>query len=208
MAESPTDRCPYLRPFPEDFRACPAYGPSRFVALDTGYRPLSFVWTCAHLDAAVAPQRNRFYAKCRIGDPAARAAWVAAQRVERLAALRAMSDEFNAAVADLVGRLWEAKGRQLRADEGSAERRAATAHLRELGDQFLTGVERFLEEHAAPLQALGFPLEPCLGLFSEVIERWVEQPNAEPPVISDSSLEPFPPDTRVFFKPDYVAESA
>lgn len=208
MAERPADRCPHLRPFPEDFRTCPAYSPSRFIALDTGYRPLVSVWTCAHLDSAAAPQRNRFYAKCRIGDAAARTRWVSSQHVERLAAIRVLQDELNPLLAELVTALWAAKARQLRSEPSSAEWRAATAELRRLGGRFLRTLEAFLEERAERLQALGFPLQACVQLFDGLIETWVEQGSAEPPLIPDSALEQFPPDTRVFFKPDYVADSA
>jgi len=209
MAERPADRCPYPRPFPDGFHACPAYQPGMFVGLDTGYRPLPPVWTCGHLDSAAVPERrSRYYPLCRIGAQAARDAWVASQRVDRLAEIRAMSDELNPLLAELVTALWSAKAGQLRSDPGSAEWTEATARLRELGGQFLTSLSAFLEERAERLQALGFPLDPCMRLFEDLVERWIEQPNAEAPVLPDSALEPFPPDTRVFFKPDYGSGGA
>lgn len=203
MAERPADRCPYLRPFPEDFHGCSAYGPNRYVPLDTGYLPLPFVWTCAHLDTGVAPLANRFYPRCRIGDAAARRAWVASQKVDRLAAIRALQDELNPLLAELTTALWSEKAHQLRSDSDPAEWREATARLRVLGRHFLTTLEAFLEERSDTMDALGFPLQPCMRLFDDLVERWIAQPNAEVPVIPDSALESFPPDTRVFFKPDY-----
>lgn len=180
-----------------------------FVALDTGYRPLPPVWTCGHLDSAAIPQRrSRYYPLCRIGAQAARDAWVAAQRVDRLAEIRAMSDELNPLLAELVTALWSAKADQLRSDAGSPELTAATARMVQLGDQFLTSLSAFLEERAGRLQVLGFPLDPCMRLFEDLVARWIDQPNAEAPVIPDSALEPFPPDARVFFKPDYGAGAA
>jgi len=208
MAERPADRCPYRRPFSDDFRGCAAYQPNQFVGLDTGYRPLSVVWTCAHLESAPTAQRSRYYAKCRIGDAVARGAWVASQRVDRLAAIRALSDEMSPVFADMITPLWAEKARQLRSEAGTAEWRDATARLRELGGQFMVRLEAAFEEQAERLLALGFPIEPCLRLFDDLIARWIEQPTTEPPVIPDSALDPFPPDTRVFFKPDYVDASA
>jgi hypothetical protein len=208
MVERPADRCPYLRPFPEDFHGCSAYRPGRFVALDTGYRPLPSVWTCGHLDSAAAPQRSRWYARCRIGDAAARERWVSSQRAERLAAIRALQDELNPVLADLVTALWSEKARQLRSDSGTADWREATAHLRDLGRRLLSILGRFFAERADRLQALGFPLDASLRFFDEMVERWIEQPTAAAPLIPDSALDPFPPDTRVFFKPDYVDASA
>jgi hypothetical protein len=205
MAQPAGDRCPHPRPFPDDFRACPAYQPGHFVPLDTGYRPLGPVWVCGHLDSATLPQRYRFYAKCRIGDVTARAAWVDSQHVERLQAIRAMQDELNPMLAELVGSLWAEKANQLRSEAASSEYLAATARLHELRGHFLSTLERFLEDNATVLAELGFPLAPCLRLFENLLESWIEQPNAEVPVFPDSELEAFPPDTRVFFKPDYGA---
>lgn len=207
MAERPADRCPYTRPFPDDFHGCPAYQPNRFVALDTGYRPMPPIWTCSHLDAAAVPQRTRFYAKCRIGNEAARAAWVASMRVDRLATIRALQDEMAPAFAELTTALWSAKANQLRSDNGSPEWREATARLHELGRHFMTTLEAMLEERAELYESLGFPLDACMRLFDDLVERWIAQPNTEVPEIPDSALEPFPPDTRVFLKPEYVDAS-
>ena len=204
MAERPADRCPYTRPFSENFHGCAAYQPNRFVALDTGYRPLPPIWTCSHLDAAAIPQRTRFYAKCRIGDGAARDAWVATLRVDRLAALRVLQDELNPTFAELTTTLWAAKAQQLRSDSGSAEWREATARLHELGRRFMTTLEAIFEERAELFDSLGFPLDACMRLFDDLIERWIAQPNTEVPEIPDSALEPFPPETRILLKPEYV----
>ena len=208
MADRPADRCPYRRPFSQDFHGCAAYQPGQFVGLDTGYRPMPAVWTCGHLEPAPTAKRSRYYARCRIGDAVARDAWVASQSLDRLAAIRALSDELNPVLAGMVTPLWAEKARQLRSEVDTAEWRDATARLRELGGQFMVNMEAAFEEHAERLLALGFPIEPCLHLFDDLIARWIEQPTAETPLIPDSALDAFPPDTRVFFKPDYVDASA
>jgi hypothetical protein len=199
------DRCPYCRPFPDDFRTCAAYQPAHFVPLDMSYRPLATVWACVNLEPGGDEPRHRFYPRCRIGDEQARRDWVEAQRHDRLAALRRLQDELNPKLAELVALLWSEKARQLRSESGDVERRTATARLYELRGHFLVTLERFLEDHAELLTSLGFPLEACMRLYKDLLDGWIEQPNAEVPEIPDSALEPFPPDTRVFFKPDYGA---
>ena len=208
MPDSPPDRCPYSRPFPDDFQECGAYNPGRFIALDTGYHPMTSVWTCGHLDIGASPSRNRFYARCRIGDAAARARWVELYQVERLATLRALGAELDPLMAELSTALWAAKARQLRAEQGSSEWQEATAELRTHGRHLLTSLEAFMEERAELMESLGFPLGPFMKLMDDFVEAWVLQPNAEVPVIPDSALEDFPPDTRRFLKPDYGSDSA
>ena len=208
MPESPPDRCPYTRPFPDEFQECGAYQPTRFIALDTGYHPMRSVWTCGHLDIGASPQRNRFYGRCRVGDAAARAEWVEVQQVERLATIRALGAELDPLMAEMATALWAAKARQLRSDDGSPEWQEATAELRHEARRLLTSLEAFMEEKAELFDSLGFPLEPFIKLFDDFIEAWVLQPNTEIPVIPDSALEAFPPDTRRFLKPDYGSDSA
>jgi hypothetical protein len=201
MPEGPSDRCPYARPFPDHFRGCPAYQPSRIVAFSSGYTPLATVWTCGHLDVGAGP--GRFYPRCRVGDAMARQRWVATQRADRLVAIRALQDELSVVLNESITALWAAKARQLRSDPGSTEWHKATAQMRDRGSEFLATLEAFLRANAATLESLGFPLEPCMRLFDDLLEAWVVQPNSEVPVIPDSVLDPFPPDTRRFFKPDY-----
>lgn len=171
------------------------------MALNTGYTPLATVWTCGHLDVGVGP--GRFYARCRVGDAMARQRWVASQRADRLVAIRALQDELNPMLNEVTTALWAAKARQLRSKPGTAEWHKATAQMRDRSTEFLNTLETYLRKHVATLESLGFPLEPCMRLFDDLLEAWVVQPNAEVPVIPDSVLDPFPPDTRRFFKPDY-----
>lgn len=197
----PADRCPHHRPFAEGFRGCPAYQPAHFVPLDTGYRPLGTIWTCGNLEPAPVPvQQYRRYPRCRIGDAVARDAWVFGQDSDRLAELRALSDELNPLLTDHVAALWAAKAEQLRADTEAAQLEA-TARMRALGDDFLGIVREFLVERDDRMAALGFPVKPTMTLFANLVENWVVQSSAEVPVIPDEDLEPFPPEARAFFKP-------
>jgi hypothetical protein len=199
--ERPADRCPYRRPFAADFDACPAYQPVLFVPLDMEYRPLATVWTCANLDSAVvAMQRNRIFPRCRIGDVAARQAWVGAQRPDRLAEIRALRDALNPRLGDLITEMWAAKADQLRAETDAAQL-AATARLRALGDRFMAIVDAFFEEHAAQLERLGFPLAPMRRLYGGLVETWIGQPSAAVPEMPDAVLAAFAPEVRAFLKP-------
>lgn len=72
LLEPPVDdRCPYHRPFPAGFAACPAYTPVAFRPTDMQSRPLGTVFTCANLEPA-RDGTGSFYARCRVGSRSAR----------------------------------------------------------------------------------------------------------------------------------------
>src|ERR1700724_475081 len=50
----PDDECPYPKPFPADFDACPAYQPRQFIPLDTLYQQ-------RELGIAIAPYNARLW---------------------------------------------------------------------------------------------------------------------------------------------------
>lgn len=206
MAARPGDECPYHRPFPDGFRACPAYQPAQFVPLDMHYRVLAPVWTCTHLDVKTIPSNgHRHYARCRIGDIAARTAYVAEQREDRLRILRVLQEGVASGNAALSAELWAAKGRQLQAPPGSAEQTAATVEVRRLSGQLMVSVDAFLEEHAADLAGIGLPLEACRELVEDLLEDWVEQRDARLPDISARALDRFPADVRALLRPEVRA---
>jgi hypothetical protein len=67
------DECPYRRPFFEYFAACPAYEPELFTPRNMRGAPLAPIWTCSHMAVGEDPeQRGHLYARCLIGDAAAR----------------------------------------------------------------------------------------------------------------------------------------
>ena len=62
------DRCPYRRPFPLDFSACPAYAPESFTTVDSDSVPRGTWLTCVHLHSRSHPQQSgRFYPGCALG---------------------------------------------------------------------------------------------------------------------------------------------
>lgn len=197
------DECPYAKPFSPGFEDCIAYQEAAFVPLDMQYRPLDLILTCAHLDARAMPMApHRHYPRCRIGDDAARRRWAETVRADRLTLIRRMGQELNPMLEKLVVALWEAKGRQLQATPGSPEHMRALADLRDLGQRFINAVDAYLEDRQAEVAKLNLPVQATLELYAELIESWINQPNAEVPQLTDAQLERFPEDVRILFKPE------
>ena len=67
------DSCPYPRPFSDDFADCPDYEPELYLPTSLRQAPLPPVWTCCHLTiGAIKGELGHLYARCLIGDAAAR----------------------------------------------------------------------------------------------------------------------------------------
>ncbi|TMC48179.1 MAG: hypothetical protein E6J14_12840 [Chloroflexi bacterium] len=198
----PRDACPYPRPFPVGFEACPAYQAAPLIALTMRYRPLPAVWTCSHLTVrAMAIGQQRFYPRCRLGDEAGRRRWVADVDAVRLGSIRRLQAEMNAATAARLEELWAAKARQLQARSAGDDLGDSTAELRRLGQVYAREANAFLERRARLLEQLHLPLDACRELLEAMLDAWIEQPDAEPPEIPSPVLERFPEDVRVFLRP-------
>lgn len=66
LTDQEPDRCPYPRPFPEDFADCPAYEAIRFIASDARNWPLRSWPTCRHLSTGHdVENRGRFFPDAR-----------------------------------------------------------------------------------------------------------------------------------------------
>jgi hypothetical protein len=206
MSERPRDECPYHRPFADGFEGCPAFQGTQFVPLDTQYRTLDMILTCSNLDMGrIADAPWRHFARCRIGDVQQRMAWVGRVHEDRLAVARAMQRQMAPMLAGLVTELWALKGRQLASASGTEEHAAATAELMRLGNRFLTRTEEFLEDHSDDLQLLGLPFDATMELFRDIVYRWIDQPNAEIPTVSEASLASFPEEARILMLPESAA---
>ncbi|HEY8811065.1 MAG TPA: hypothetical protein VIO86_01085 [Candidatus Dormibacteraeota bacterium] len=65
------DVCPFVRPFPTGFDACPEFRPIAFVATDLSHRPLGEQVTCQNLKVGGNLTRG-YYPRCDVGWPARR----------------------------------------------------------------------------------------------------------------------------------------
>src|ERR1700737_3498588 len=128
----PDDECPYPKPFPADFDACPAFQARQFIPLATLYQPLEPVLTCRHLETRSMTQRYRWYGACALGNSDARPRWPRQVGGARLERIRAVQRELGAAIAPYTTRLWELKGQQLRATRDGSDGGPATIELQRL----------------------------------------------------------------------------
>jgi hypothetical protein len=77
MGTLPGDACPFSRPFPEGFDECPAYEGIQFQPATFANEPLTPAWSCRHLTVATVVEGfPRNYARCELGDAAARLQWL------------------------------------------------------------------------------------------------------------------------------------
>lgn len=199
----PVDACPFDRPFPPDFDACPAYQPRTFVALNLRYRPLQPVWTCQHLEVrSTGASGHRYYGRCSIGDGAARERWVDQVRAVRLQTLRDLSGQVNRIARPLLTELWTAKGRQLEAQTSSHGKAVETRAVREVADRMRSEVTAFLDRHRAELEGAGLPYDALVVLVGVLMDRFVSQTSTDaPPGLPPEVLADFPEAVRIFFDP-------
>lgn len=167
------DRCPYPKPFADGFEDCPAYQPVRFVPLDTRFQPLRPVWSCAHLDISSAGGRP--YASCRLGGPAERVAWAARMSSDRLERWRSVAREFGDVLKDILASVYAAKAAQLKAS-APRERQAAERNLRAQVDRFLSEDFRMMDERAAELEEIGFPVDAMKLVTRASMEALIQRP--------------------------------
>jgi hypothetical protein len=197
------DECSYPKPFPVDFDECPAYQPRQFIPLDTLYQPLEPVLTCRHLETRALAERHRWYAACALGDAEARRRWASQVGVARLERIRAMQRELGAAIAQYSKRLWELKGKQLRALRDGTDPAPITTELRELAGRMAVELDQFLREHGAGFAEIDMPVEAARQLIQVAIDRFIDtQFAAEISFeVPDDVLKRFPEPVRTFFRP-------
>jgi hypothetical protein len=164
----PADRCPYHRPFQEDFTDCRAYLPTQFIPLDTRHRPMRPAWTCWNLVVRRRPERpGSFYAGCRIGDAEARRRWVQALDARRVEMMRSLRRQFiDASESEFAG-FWAAKAEAVGAAAG--QRRAAEDALRSPARRLHYAFDSFFAAHDAALEALGL----ARALSMEIVDAWL-----------------------------------
>jgi len=194
----PANRCPYPKPFPDDFGDCPAYQPVRFIPLDTRYRPLRPVWSCAHLE--IGYEGELPYTACRLGSETERADWVARIRADRLERWRVVARDFGEALKEPIAAVYAAKAEQLEA-LGTAGSADAERRLRERVDEFLALDFQLMDERAAEVESIGFPVDAMKVVTQDAMQALTQRPTVygtyAPPA---ELLAPFSDDIREFVR--------
>lgn len=171
VIEAKADRCPYPRPFPEDFTECPAYQATVFIAVDSRNKPLGTWHTCRHLaPGSDIENRGRFYPRCALGDLAQRMQWVAHVTPERLDVVRALQEEFDHFSLPHREMLVDARARL---HQQGADSEATDSELQQLIDAFLDAIDRFLKQNEARFRDVGLPPEPLKRLIKEWLWAWM-----------------------------------
>ena len=186
----PADDCPWPRPFPDGFNACPAYLQQRFIPVDIHDQPLTPVCTCRHLISRRLPDRTGgWYAACQIGDAAARQQWLVAADGDAhrvLGALRARMDAIN---RPFVERIWAAKALQ-RDDELGA----AVA-------EFVSECATFLTLHRQEFEQAQLRPDAILLIIRRTVEDFVRKDGREASWdVPESILSELPERDRLFFR--------
>lgn len=158
-----SDRCPFVRPFTEDFDGCAAYQPILFEPVDIGRRPLREAWTCRNLEAGTVTL-GRFYPRCRLGTPDQRARWAArhGDRARRLSDLRrhlvrSVEAELQAFLA-----IQRAGGGQVRHQ----------SDLRAAGQRLIDALHAELGRQGPQLDAIGLDRGIAAGILRDMVVGW------------------------------------
>jgi anti-anti-sigma factor len=167
----PGDRCPYPRPFPEDFRYCRAYQAVSFVAADSWDNKLGSWRTCQHLTSGSSvDEPGRFYPRCSLGNAEQRLRWLAKVTPSALEVVRALQDEFDRLSLPHREKLVEARARHRR-NGGTID-----PDLEELVSDFLEMIDRFLRENDERLTDVGLATAPLGELIKEWVRLWARTP--------------------------------
>lgn len=207
--EDGTDRCPYERPFADDFDDCPAYQPVQYLPLDLNHAPMRAVWTCGNLESARGPHGG-FYPRCRLGDAAARQAWVSRIAVDRMREWQEIAREFGVALTEPLSALYAAKGRQAALmGRPGPELRAADDELRRAIEDFLDADFALMDAQVDELERIGFPGEPLKivtrAAMEDLVQRSAVVVGWDPPA---ELMEPFPEQTREFLRGLFLGPTA
>jgi DNA-binding CsgD family transcriptional regulator len=200
----PADECPYPKPFPPDFRECPAFQATQMVTLDLSHRPLGSVITCRHLESRLIPSTNyRWYGACALGDPEARRRWTNAVGIERLHDISTLRQEVSALSMPYVQQLLDLKNGPL-----GDNRLAHARQIQGAVDELMTKMTALLRERKPVLDKLHLPLDACVRLLGIAIERFVQEGMSEAEwEVPDEVLALFPDDVRAYFRPRQATAS-
>src|SRR6266851_3147458 len=152
------DACTYSRPFPDDFRGCPAYQRIEFLAVDSQYRPLGRHNGCRHFEVhSLGGRAVGFYGACGLGDAEARRRWVERVDERRLEGIRAIGLGLGEATRDVTRELWHAKSEQLRAIRAGQTGASHGRRMKMLAREYERQARAFLGTRSGELEGLGLP---------------------------------------------------
>jgi hypothetical protein len=163
------DRCPYPRPFPEDFAGCPAFQPIPFLPVDSFGRPLAPGWTCRHLEIGWEAA-GLAYPRCRLGSDQDRREW-AARLGTRGVRLKEVRRRLVAAVRPSLEAFVEAQ----RAHLGDVRRRA---EMDAAADRLVADLRAWVGTQAESLAQVGLDAATATAILEEMVRGW--QASREP----------------------------
>ena len=174
-AMRPVDECPYPKPFPSDFRECPAYAARQVVNLDERARPAGMMWTCQHLETrAIAKTDYRWYGACVLGDTVGRSRWADRAGRHRVRMINQLLNELAPLSGHFAPRLWKLKDDQVRALARGQDPSPAAGLMEALAGRFIRDLERFFNGHRRLLEANELASDECLSLARTLIDRIVD----------------------------------
>jgi len=172
---SKTDRCPYPKPFADDFAECPAYRAMRVADLDLKNRLDGALWTCSNLESRLNPQtEDRWYSACALGRPPDRERWaIEVAGSDRLRDVNQLAQDLAAITEPAVQRLWRLKRIQAREIAAGRDGAGATRDLESLRDQVLARLAGLLRDRRETLDRHGLSASSCLDLACRALDGLV-----------------------------------
>jgi hypothetical protein len=199
----PPDACPFRRPLPEGFDACPVFHPLRYVPLDTRHQALEPVLACRHMEAAAHPDRPfAYYTRCAVGTPGDRAELAERLPEERRRHLRSVADAVSGVVLRHVDALAAAKQIELGVLDPQAAERGQQEVLRAAAD-FESDVAVLVDRELGPeLDEIGLEPDQLMRVIRAGLKDYIVNGFARWEV-PDELLADLPADVATFLKAEY-----
>jgi anti-anti-sigma regulatory factor len=168
-----------------------------FAPVDSWNNPLQAAVTCRHLASGSHPQfAGRFYARCGLGTRAERMLWLDRVGTERLAAARALQEDFDRFSAPYRRRLLAAKAAAVEPHSNGARH-----DLERLVEEFLVATETFFAAEEARCQELGYEAGALVTLVADWCRSWAARLTVADHLYSEDPLHPFDSDASTFLTP-------
>ena len=201
----PEDRCPFPRPFPPSFKACPAYLPRLQFPTDTRGQRLKPHWTCAHLETD-RREHGGFYGQCLLGAAADRERWAQAMESSQLSAVRQARVQLSEAVRPQVERLMHI----VAGKDGTFHSRTILAtqrrELNAAAAELMKAFQAFVVAHEELFRAAEIETVLLLRCFGEGLREFVDRPLVKAWRFDARIVERYPWPIIAFLRPDLVRE--